>query len=43
MKYLIHCQKCKTTHDVSEQMTIWKKELFEEINKLVKRLLEDKG
>lgn len=38
-KWIIHCPECKTTHDVSEQMNIWKKELFEEIEKLVKKKL----
>lgn len=39
-KYVIHCPKCKTTFDVSHQLTIWQKELYEEIDKLIKKIKE---
>jgi len=38
MKYLIPCPNCKATFDVSEQLEVWKEELFKEINKLTKKL-----
>ncbi len=38
IEYLIHCPECKTTFDVSEQLEVWKEELFEKINKLVKKM-----
>lgn len=34
-KYAIHCPKCKTTFDVSEQLNQWKNELFKKIEDLV--------
>lgn len=38
-EYIIHCPKCEVTHDVSEQMNVWKREFFEEVNEIVKRKL----
>ncbi len=39
-KYIIVCPKCNTSHNVSEQMVLWKEELFEEINKLIKKIFK---
>lgn len=45
MKYILDCPKCKSEHDVTKQMNIWKEELFKKISKLVDkeiRMEEDK-
>ena len=42
-KYKIHCPKCRSTFNISEQINIWKEELFEDINKLVKKKLKEKN
>jgi len=39
-KYAIHCPKCKSTFDVSEQMNVWKNEIIDKFEKLLK---EEKG
>ena len=36
-KYTIEC-KCGNTFDCSNQMEVWKNELFEEIEKIIKKL-----
>lgn len=37
-KYHVLCPKCKSTFDVSEQMNMWKDELMEKIENLVKKM-----
>ena len=37
-KYHVLCPNCKSTFDVSEQMQLWKEELFREITKLIKKM-----
>lgn len=39
-KYIIRCPNCNTQFDVSEQLEIWKKELFKKIERIVKELKE---
>ncbi|GBE19350.1 hypothetical protein BMS3Abin17_00073 [archaeon BMS3Abin17] len=41
-KYTIHCPKCNTTHNVSEQLEIWKDEFIKELDKIVRRLKNEK-
>jgi hypothetical protein len=36
-KYIIHCPNCKSSFDVSEQLLVWKKNLFEKIEDLIKK------
>ena len=41
-KYIILCPKCETTHDISEQMSIWRDEFLSRINKLIKDMKNEK-
>ena len=40
-KYILLCPKCKTIHNVSEQMNIWKDELFKELNKAFEKVIKN--
>ena len=42
-KYILYCPKCRSTHDVSSQLNVWKEEFFGEIEDLVKKLKRQRG
>jgi len=37
-KYLIVCPKCKTTHDCTDQLEIWKMDFINKIKDLVEEM-----
>lgn len=41
-KYEIICPSCESTFDCSEQLYVWRREFFEDIDKLIREKLDGK-